>query len=207
VPKPGPDSHHLQARPAVFSSRLIVPVSAGALHGYLMSSLVTLIALYFTAINVSQSQIGIIITAVIMGTLVAQVPIGKAADRFGKRPLLLICAALLALVFAVMPIYTDWKQFLVSGALCGALAGTLYPIGLAMIGEMVSRERLGAANSLFSLAFGIGSLTGPAFSGFAMKHFGYQMLFYLPAGLVALFVLEMIFLKGEGAASESGGDP
>jgi MFS family permease len=106
----------------------------------------------------------------------------------------------LSAVFGVMPFYTDWRFFLLTGALVGATAGSLYPIGLSIIGAIVSRDRLGAATSLFSLAFGIGSLVGPSVSGFAMNHLGRGWLFHLPALLTATFCLEMIALYSHTAS-------
>lgn len=169
--------------------KMIVPVSAGALYGYLMSSLVTLFPLYLKALGIEETEMGSIITAVIVGTIVSQVPIGRAADRFGKRRTLLICALALAALFALMPLHSDWRAFVGMGAIIGALAGSFYPIGLAMIGGLVKKEKLGAATSLFSLAFGIGSLVGPTLSGLAMNRLSDGWLFYLPSLLTGVFCL------------------
>lgn len=189
-------SHHGEAMLRVLSPKIVVPISAGAFYGYLMSSLVTLFPLYLKReIMVAETAMGGIITAVIVGTVVSQVPIGHAADRFGKRKTLLICTVLLGVVFALMTLHTDWRLFLATGALAGALAGSLYPIGLALIGEIVSKERLGAATATFSLAFGLGSLIGPSMSGFAMTHFSdAKWLFYLPSLLSAAFALQILVL-------------
>ncbi|MEK6289360.1 MAG: MFS transporter [Acidobacteriota bacterium] len=188
-------SHHGEAILSVLSSNIIVPISAGALYGYLMSSLVTLFPLYLKLIKVPETGMAAIITAVIVGTIISQVPIGHAADRFGKRKTLLICTVLLGGVFALMSLHSDWRLFLATGVLCGALAGSLYPIGLALIGEIVRKERLGAATATFSLAFGLGSLIGPSMSGFAMTHFSdSKWLFYLPSLLSAAFALEIVLL-------------
>ena len=136
-----------------------------------------------------------IITAVIVGTIVSQVPIGRAADRFGKRKTLLVCTVMLAGVFAAMSFHSDWRWFLASGVLAGALAGSLYPIALALIGQIVRKERLGAATSTFSLAFGIGSLIGPTASGLAMTHFDNpKWLLYLPSLLCLVFAITIIVL-------------
>jgi MFS family permease len=94
-----------------------------------------------------------------------------------------------------LPLHSNWRLFLATGAIAGALAGSLYPIGLALIGDIVRRERLGAAHSTFSLAFGLGSLSGPSISGLAMTHFtNPRWLFYLPSLLSAVFALEIIAL-------------
>jgi len=195
IPETASTSHELRGISKKLTRKIIVPMSAGALYGYLMSSLVTLIPLYLKQdLRIEGTEIGIIITAVIVGTLVSQVPIGHAADRFGKRKTLLVCSFVMALVFALMAFHHDWRPFIATGAVIGAAAGSLYPIGLAIIGGIVKRERLGAATSMFSLAFGFGSLVGPSASGFAMTHLGNRWLFYLPSILATAFAFELIVL-------------
>ena len=164
------------------------------MYGYLMSSLVTLFPLYLKReIKVPEAGMAAIITVVILGTIISQVPIGRAADRFGKRKTLLACTVLLGIVFALMSLHSDWRLFLATGIFAGGLAGSLYPIGLALIGQVVKKHRLGAATSTFSLAFGIGSLVGPSVSGLAMTHFDNpRWLFYLPALLAGVFALTLI---------------
>jgi MFS family permease len=200
VPKTVGGDHHVEGLTEQLSVTLLLPVSAGALYGYLMSSLVTLFPLYLKNLGVSETKMGSIITAVIIGTILSQVPLGHAADRFGRRKVLLVCAFLVACVFVVMPLSSNWQSFLVTGALLGAVAGSFYPIGLSIIGETVSSKKMGAATSLFTLVFGIGSFVGPTLSGFAMNQLGDKWLFYLPAILTAAFCLEVIILynKTEG---------
>jgi MFS family permease len=160
----------------------------------MMSSLVTLFPLYLKKRDIDEVVMGTIITSVIVGTILSQVPVGHIADRFGKRRVLLICGVLLTGLFAIFPLHSSWWYFVTLGTLLGGVAGNLYPIGLAMIGGLVSKERLGAANSMFSLAFGTGSLMGPAVSGLAMTHLGDGWLFYLPSILCGAFCLELILL-------------
>jgi MFS family permease len=181
---------------SVFSWRLVAPVSAGCLYGFLMSSMVTLFPLYLTdALRIHETAMGAIITSVIIGTLLSQIPIARAADRFGRRLVLLTTSACLAVVFFTISMQTDWRAFIVASAMVGALAGSLYPIGLSIVGSVVARDRLGAATALFSLAFGIGSLMGPSASGFVMTVTGNpRWLFYLAALITSGFALELLVL-------------
>lgn len=194
VPRTTGGDHHVEDMTKPLSTALLMPISAGALYGYLMSSLVTLFPLFLKHLGVSETKMGSVITAVIIGTIVSQIPLGHAADRFGKRKILLICSVLVAAIFVAMSQSANWQNFMITGALLGAVAGSFYPIGLSIIGEVVRRDRLGAATSLFTLVFGIGSLIGPTVSGFAMDHLGDRWLFYLPAALTAAFSLEVIIL-------------
>jgi MFS family permease len=194
VPRIGGSSHPAASLWKSFSLPLLIPVSAGAVHGYLMSSLVTLIPLYLQKLDIDETGMGGIITAVIFGTILSQIPIGYAADHFGRRRVLFVSALVVTCVFVVMPLGTHWHTLVITGILLGAFAGTFYPVGLSLIGEIVKPERLGAANALFSLMFGIGSLTGPALSGVAMNRLSYSWLFYLPAILTLAFGIEIFIL-------------
>jgi MFS family permease len=208
VPETAADSHHHEHLSDGLSMKLLVPMTSGALYGYLMSSLVNLIPIYLThALNLGQTHMGLIITSVIVGMLISQIPLGRAADKYGKRKTLLFCAAILSVVFYTMPFITPglWWTFLIAGAMAGALAGSLYPIALAIIGSVVKREKMGAATSLFSLAFGLGSVIGPAVSGLAMDRLSNYWLFYLPALLTAAFTLEMVILYKRTAARRQAG--
>jgi len=69
-----------------------------------------------------------------------------------------------------------------------------------LIGQVVRKERLGAATSTFSLAFGVGSLIGPSLSGLAMAHLDPRWLLYLPALLSGVFALLIIGLYRKSAA-------
>jgi MFS family permease len=181
---------------SVISRKMAAPISAGCLYGYLMSSLVTLFPLYLKIRGVKDVLMGTIITSVVIGTIFSQLPIGRAADRFGKKIVLLSSGLSLTALFIALPQDPVWWYFGLIGILIGAAAGSLYPLGLAMIGEIMKGKRLGAATSLFSLAFGVGSLIGPSISGLAMSHFGYNSLFYVPAALTAVFSLEITILDG-----------
>ncbi|HLG16133.1 MAG TPA: MFS transporter [Blastocatellia bacterium] len=203
VPRTPSNRHRIQGLLRGLSVGMIIPIAAGALYGYLMSSLVTLFPLYLKTMHVGETAMGTIITAVIIGTIGSQVPIGRAADRFGRVRVLLICSILLTAVFLIMPLHTDWRSFVITGALAGALAGSLYPIGISIIGGLVSRDRLGAGTSLFSLAFGVGSLVGPGASGLAMNKLAPASLFYLPCLLTGLFCVVIISLQKRSTAETS----
>jgi MFS family permease len=203
VPHTGSGNHRLKGLFSGLSLGIAVPLSAGALHGYLMSSLVTLFPLFLTKLGFHEVEMGSIVTAVILGMLLSQLPIGRAGDRFGKRWVLFGSAVGLGVVFAVMPGKADGSVYAALGALVGAFAGSLYPLGLATLGSVVSHGRLGAATALFSLAFGIGSLTGPTVSGLAMKHLGDLWLFYLPSMLCAAFAVELAILYKRTVANKT----
>ncbi|MGH9825685.1 MAG: MFS transporter, partial [Blastocatellia bacterium] len=85
-------SSHDHARKGLVKAlnfRIVVPISSGALYGFMMASLVTLLPLYLASRNITNVLMGTIITSVIIGTIASQIPIGWAADLFGPRKVLI----------------------------------------------------------------------------------------------------------------------
>jgi MFS family permease len=195
APETGSGDHHHGSLWSVLTPKMLLPVSAGSIYGYLMSSLITLFPLYLKDRGISEVLMGTILTSVIVGTIACQIPLGWAADFYGKDKVLLGCGLILTVLFWMLPLSSQWWFYVAIGTVVGGLAGSLYPIGLSIIGSTVPARRLGAATSLFSLAFGTGSLVGPSASGLVMNHLGYDWLFYMPAILSAVLSLEVIVLN------------
>jgi MFS family permease len=81
IPPTESTKHQLESLTRVLNKPMIVPISAGMLYGYLMSSLVTLVPIYLKPIvQGADEQMGIIITAVIAGVLISQVPLGRCSS-------------------------------------------------------------------------------------------------------------------------------
>jgi UMF2 family putative MFS family transporter len=205
VPQTPAGDHHLKNLFEGMSLDLAVPLMAATLYGYLMSSLVTLFPLYLDQTGFKAVEMGGIVTSVIAGTMLCQVPIGKAADRYGKRRVLFCCAGGLTIIFALMPSNSVWTFFLMAGPIVGALAGSLYPVGLALLAGMARENKFGAMTALFSLSFGIGSLSGPGLSGLAMNKIGIEWLFYLPAILTCSFMVMLAALSLRTARARAAG--
>ncbi|MBY0231651.1 MAG: MFS transporter [Gemmataceae bacterium] len=129
---------------------------------------------------------GGMLTVLLAGVVVAQLPLGWLADRWGRRRMLLACHALLLAGLLLAPL-TPWM--VPSGALLfliGAACGALYPLGLALLGERLPKDALGEANAWYLAANCAGSLTGPLAIGLGAEALGLSALFSLGAVAVVL---------------------
>ncbi len=192
---PEPRLHHTEHAHSVsfsISRTVLLPLLIAFLYGYGTLSLIALVP----TLSYTPFRIGLLITLTVIANIVAQVPVGRMVDRFGYRPVLLasltlLCAA--ALLAAVQP---PFSIILVLGALLGAFAGTLYPIGLAILAARVPPQQLGGANGTFTVAYGLGSVFGPALTGYMMTAVGPshsdQALFGTIGCLVFLLLLAML---------------
>ncbi len=114
--------------------------------------------------------------------------LGRISDRIGRKPTLLFSQ--LGTFFGFVMIggaSSLWMLFL-GRMLDGATAGNL-TIAQAYISDVTKPEDRTKAFGFIGIAFGMGFLLGPAFSGLAAKHYGYAAPPFIAAGLSALSML------------------
>ena len=82
-------------------------------------------------------------------------------------------------------------QLIVFRGVQGLGAGAIFPISLAIIGDLFSPRERGKYQGLFGAVFALASIIGPALGGFLTDTISWHWVFLvnLPLGLVALFVL------------------
>jgi EmrB/QacA subfamily drug resistance transporter len=85
---------------------------------------------------------------------------------------------------------TMW-QLVMFRAIQGLGAGALFPISLAVIGDLFTPRERGRYQGLFGAVFGIAFLVGPFLGGTITDHWSWHWVFYvnLPIGLIALAVI------------------
>jgi EmrB/QacA subfamily drug resistance transporter len=125
-------------------------------------------------------------------TITASGPIyGKLSDLFGRRPLYVIGVSIFLVGSALSGLSHTMWQLIGFRALQGLGAGALFPISIAIIGDIFSPSERGKYLGFFGAVFGLSSLIGPAIGGILTDTVGWQWIFYvnLPLGAVVLYVI------------------
>ena len=125
-------------------------------------------------------------------TATASGPIyGKLSDLFGRRPLFIIGVGIFLVGSALAGLSQTMWQMIAFRALQGLGAGALFPISIAIIGDIFSPSERGKYLGFFGAVFGLSSLIGPAIGGILTDTVGWQWIFYvnLPLGAVVLVVI------------------
>jgi len=127
-----------------------------------------------------------LLTATVSGPLY-----GKLSDLFGRRPIFLIGVSVFLIGSALCAISGEMWQFLLFRGIQGLGAGALFPIALAIIGDIFAPSERGKYQGFFGAVFGVSSLIGPAIGGLITDNFGWQWIFLvnLPLGVVVLFII------------------
>ena len=110
--------------------------------------------------------------------------IGNLSDRFGRRPILLVSLATLAVDYVIMGFAPTLFWLFIGRLLSGASAATLATANAYVADVTPEAERAGRYG-LIGAAWGVGFVVGPALGG-ALGELGPRVPFFVAAGLAAM---------------------
>lgn len=149
------------------------------LAGMVLGPLISLTPEYLKLNGKIESDIALIMMAIILGGTLLQYPIGKTSDKFDRRKVLLgVSIACIVLFLLFIPdIYDNaWLVFL--GFLMGGAAFTIYPLCIShTIDHLKPGDTISAISTLL-LAYGGGSAVGPLIAPLFTKILGQNGLCY-----------------------------
>ncbi len=116
---------------------------------------------------------------------------GKLSDLYGRKPLFMIGIVIFLVGSALSGLSQDMTQLILFRGIQGIGAGSLFPIALAVIGDLFSPAERGKYQGLFGAVFGIAFIVGPLVGGFLTEQISWHWIFYvnLPIGLISLFFI------------------
>ena len=128
---------------------------------------------------------GIEFGAFVLAQVLFQFPIGRASDRLGRRPFLLVGMALLVPTTLAQGLVTTPATMIAARFLQGVAAAMVFAPGLALAGDLAQLGESGTKLSVLTMAFGLGVALGPISSGFLIRY-GFVVPFAFGAALAAV---------------------
>ena len=113
---------------------------------------------------------------------------GRLSDTWGRRPALLLGAALTTAATAVLALPPHTAVFLLAMGTVGLGASLLSSVPAAVVGD-VSPHRSGRVVAVFSMVADLGAVTGPLVAGWLTDTFSFQVAFAVSAGVLGLGLL------------------
>jgi len=127
-----------------------------------------------------------ILTALILGNVLLQFPVGWLSDKFPHRFVLAGCALITAITLMLLPVLVDsvfkWPLLV----LMGTTGYGVYTVSLVSLGNRFSGIELVNGSASFAIVWGFGALIGSVTGGWAMLGFGVHGL---PVSLAIVYFL------------------
>lgn len=138
-------------------------------------------------IGLSVAQISLFVAASYAGGLVLQYPIGWISDRYDRRKLVLMLAAVGAVTgLVVIAVQPGTLGLVIAGALMGGIANPIYALLLAYTNDYLDQADMAAASAGLLFIYGIGSMGGPVITGWLMEVIGPDGFWVYMAVLLAM---------------------
>jgi len=173
------------------TDQLLDPVFTLGVGAVIVGICIALFATIQPQINARLDQgstwFGAQFAAVTIANVALQVPIGRAADRYGRRPFLVAGLLLLIPATILQGFVTSALTMLLVRLLQGVAVALSFVPSLALAGDLAGDGQSGTTLSVLTMGFGLGVAIGPLASG-ALVTVGFAVPF-LVGGALAILAL------------------
>ncbi|WP_439332503.1 MFS transporter [Saccharopolyspora antimicrobica] len=182
-------NHHRESRRG--GAVIGVLASCGIAVSLMQTLVVPLLPEFPRFLNTTPANAAWLITATLVAGAVCAPVLGRLGDMYGKRRMLLVSLAAMALGSAIGAVSDDFGAVLVGRVLQGAAIGVV-PLGISIMRDELPEERITSGVALMSATLGIGGAVGLPVTGLVAEHFNWHWLF---AGAAVFSLIEFALVR------------
>lgn len=173
----------------LFLQRLVAASGQGCVYSFL--------PLLGLGMNVSGSQVGVILGANILVIAFLQRSFGALADRVNPLHQIVLGMFLSGMAILVMPLAGGYEGLLALNVVMGLGTGIASPAGLALGARIGRSVGMASVMGLSEAGFSMGMIASPIFSGLIMDALGLPSIFLTGGGLILLGTWPVfLYLRG-----------
>lgn len=171
-----------------------VAVVGAFLAGALSGGWLNLGGVFTQRIGLSTAQGATLLAAVLVGSTLSQIPIGRASDRMDRRLVMVACGAVgVVACLSMMAAQGSSPTVLyVMAAAVGSVLFPIYALNVAHANDLAKPDEYVEVSSGMMIVYGMGTISGPLMVGPVMDRFG-------PSSLFAVFTLYFALYGGYAA--------
>ena len=177
------------------------------ISGICLGAFYNMSSVYGADVGMTKSQIATFMSATMVGGFLLQFPVGKLADIFDRRTVLVMTLLVACLAAMILPIMAAQGEMIITIACAVILSGALacvYPIALADAFDRLKPSEMVAASGKLILAYATGGAIGPYTSSIVMKQMGADALFgYLIVASLILVAFVMYRMSIRSAVPDA----
>jgi DHA1 family inner membrane transport protein len=141
-------------------------------------------------IGVDPNAVALLATAFALPFALVQPVLGPVGDMLGKVRVMIVCLAVTILAMLVSGLATDFSVLLGARIVAGIAGGGIFPVGIAVIGDLVPVQQRQVAIARWLTAVITGNMIGSSLAGVVADLVGWRGVFFVitALGVVALGV-------------------
>lgn len=150
-----------------------------------------------TELGLTGVQIGTLMSAGFIGMAIGSMGLAPLADKFGRRPMLIIATALSALGMFMTYFSHTTQSIGFWRVITGIGVGGILPCTNVIVSEYANQKWRGLAIAIYACGFGIGAMLGGLSAVMLQDEFGFRSVFMTGAVLTGLALVALVSLLPE----------
>lgn len=132
-----------------------------------------------------------------LAMMVTHIPAGYLADRFGRKPLLLVAWIIGLLAAGLMALAHTLSMFVAGMLIYGFTAFVSSPMN-SYITAARGKLSVARAMTLISAAYNLGAVAGPISGGWVGNHYGLRTIYLIAAVIFTVSTIILFFIHSQG---------
>jgi AAHS family 4-hydroxybenzoate transporter-like MFS transporter len=147
--------------------------------------------------HISKAELGPVFGAGLFGVLLGALLFSMAADKIGRRPVLIGATVFFSVMTLVTARASTLQQMLVLRFITGMGLGCIVPNALALVGEYSPKRMRVSMMMIAGAGFTAGAALGGLISAWLIPGFGWRAVFYFGGAAPLVLSVAMFFLLPE----------
>jgi MFS family permease len=166
-----------------------VAVVGAFLAGAMSGAWLNLGGVFTQKIGLSTAEGATLLAALLAGSAISQIPIGRTSDRIDRRIVMVGCGIVGVVSCLAMVAFVGSSPLVlyIIAAFVGSVLFPIYALNVAHANDLAAPNEYVEVSSGMMITYGIGTVSGPLMVGPVMDHFGPPSLFVLLAVYFALY--------------------
>ncbi|HEY6869568.1 MAG TPA: MFS transporter [Novosphingobium sp.] len=145
--------------------------------------------------GIDRGALGVVLSMELFGMMFGSMLLGQVADRIGRRPTVMGCLVVMALGMVSTTQVHTIESLAATRLFTGLGIGGMLAVTNALVAEFANDRSRGAAVAVMAAGYPVGGIAGGAIASALLAHGDWRDVFWLGAGMTALFLpLALLFL-------------
>jgi benzoate transport len=137
---------------------------------------------------ISMATLGIVLSAELVGMSFGSILLGRMSDAWGRRPLIVVCLAFMAIGMAATATVDSILQLALWRFVTGVGIGGLLAAVSAICLEYTNTPNRALVQTLMAAGYPLGAMIGGAIASYLLRSFDWRAVFLLGAAATSLFI-------------------